>query len=89
MPQGRWRRCHSLILRRPLVSNPRRGLSAGTLELIAKALKVDVKDLLGQKVGDVDVIVALRADKGLGKAEKDYIEQFIENAKKRHGNRRA
>ena len=68
-----------------LIESGSRGVAADTLTLIAKALKVDIKELLGQKADQVDVIVALRADKQLGKAEKDYIANFIQNAKRQHG----
>lgn len=63
-----------------------RGVAAETLELIAKTLKVDVKTLLGQTPDKIDVIVALRADGDLDEAAKKYLETFIENAKKQHGN---
>ncbi len=70
-----------------LIESGARGVAADMLSLIAKALKVDIKTLLGQKPDQVDVIVALRADKDLGQAEKDYIAKFIENAKRQHGKR--
>ncbi len=71
-----------------LIESGTRGIAAEMLTLIAKALKVDIKTLLGQKPDQVDVIVALRADKDLGQAEKDYIAKFIENAKRQHGDGR-
>lgn len=70
-----------------LIESGARGVAAETLSLIAKALKVDVKQLLGQKPDEVDVIVALRADKYLDDAAKDYMTKFIEDAKKRHAKR--
>lgn len=69
-----------------LIESGARGVAADMLSLIAKALRVDIKQLLGQKPDEVDVMVALRADKQLGQEEKDYIANFIQKAKRLHGN---
>lgn len=68
-----------------LIESGERRIAADTLERIAMVLHEDVKSLLGQKVDDIPVLVALRADKDLGQAEKDYIANFIKNAKRQHG----
>ena len=68
-----------------LIESGSRGVAAETLSIIAKVLKVDVKQLLGQRPDEVDVIVALRADKHLDDAAKDYVARFIADARKRHG----
>ncbi len=67
-----------------LIESGVRSVAAEKLGLIARALKVDIKQLLGQRPDQVDVIVALRADKELGSAEKNYILNFIQNAKHQH-----
>jgi transcriptional regulator with XRE-family HTH domain len=68
-----------------LIESGTRGVAAETLKKIAEVLKVDVKTLLGQQPDQVDVIVALRADKDLDDTAKTYIESFIQRAKQ-HGN---
>lgn len=69
-----------------LIENGERRIAVDTLERIASVLNEDVKSLLGQEMDDVPVLVALRKDKYIGQAEKDYIATFIENAKRQYRN---
>ncbi len=67
-----------------LIESGERGVSAETLQRISEALHRDIKYFLGQdESSNVDVQVALRADKDLSKEDKDAILRFIDLAKQK------
>lgn len=66
-----------------LIESGERKITAENLEKIAFTLKRDIKFFLGNEDAQVDVEVALRADKDLSKEDRDAILRFIDLAKKK------
>lgn len=64
-----------------LIESDERNITATNLEKIAEILQKDIKFFLGKEGDDVEVEVALRADKNLSPEAKDAILHFIELAK--------
>jgi transcriptional regulator with XRE-family HTH domain len=70
-----------------LIESNERGVPAAILQELSDVLHRDIKYFLGQdEAAQVDVQVALRADKDLTKEDKDAILRFIELAKEKKNN---
>lgn len=70
-----------------LIEGGDRKISAENLVSLAKILQRDIKFFYGQEGDQIDVQVALRADKNLNDADREAILRFIELAKKQHEKR--
>ncbi|MCW1888282.1 MAG: helix-turn-helix domain-containing protein [Candidatus Moranbacteria bacterium] len=68
-----------------LIESGERNITADNLDIIAKVLHCDIDSFFGRESNQLDVKVALRADKELSKEDQEAILHFIELAKKRHG----